>query len=271
MIYISVALGVEAKPIIKYFNLKRDNEIKKLQVFKNERITLIVTGAGVLKSAIALTHILSQSVIDEDDIFLNIGICGAKSRKYQIGDIVLCNRIINSELSRNYYPDMVFEHPFKEGSLESFNSPVYNEEGVIGELVDMEGAGLFEATTYFFESYQLSFFKIVSDYLDGKVTEKDVETLITSALPEVDGWLRKREEFKVEREIQFSLEEIEEIERVKSRGRFTVTMENELDNLLTYYKLRGENILNILKKYRDIEIKDKRESKRILEEIRERI
>ncbi|MBU3843128.1 MAG: spore photoproduct lyase, partial [Candidatus Fusobacterium pullicola] len=62
-----------------------------------------------------------------------------------------------------------------------------------------------------------------------------------------------------------------EIERVKSRGRFTVTMENELDNLLIYYKLRGENILNILKKYRDIEIKDKRESKRILEEIRERI
>ena len=48
MIYISVALGVEAKPIIKYFNLKRDNEIKKLQVFKNERITLIVTGTGVL-------------------------------------------------------------------------------------------------------------------------------------------------------------------------------------------------------------------------------
>ena len=70
MIYISVALGIEAKPIIKYFNLKRDNSIKKLQVFKNERVTLIITGVGILKSAIALTYILSQSEIDEDDIFL---------------------------------------------------------------------------------------------------------------------------------------------------------------------------------------------------------
>jgi adenosylhomocysteine nucleosidase len=269
MIYISVALGIEAKPIIKYFNLKRDNSIKKLQVFKNERVTLIITGVGILKSAIALTYILSQSEIDEDDIFLNIGICGAKSEKYSIGDIVLCNKIINSELEKSYYPDMVFNHSFKEGSLESFNTPVYCGDEVVGDLVDMEGAGLFEATTYFFQSYQLNFIKIVSDYLDREVEQNQVEELILKSLPQIDSWLIEREKFKVEKEIDFSLEEKYLIEELIKKARFTATMENELKNLLLYYKLQGKNINGILEKYRDVEIKDKRDSKKILEEIKE--
>lgn len=269
MIYISVALGIEAKPIIKYFNLKRDNSIKKLQVFKNERVTLIITGVGILKSAIALTYILSQSEIDEDDIFLNIGICGAKSEKYSIGDIVLCNKIINSELKKNYYPDMVFNHSFKEGSLESFNAPVYCGDEVVGDLVDMEGAGLFEATTYFFQNYQLNFIKIVSDYLDREVEQNQVEELILKSLPQIDGWLIEREKFKIEKEIDFSLEEKYLIEELIKNARFTATMENELKSLLLYYKLQGKNINGILEKYRDVEIKDKRNSKKILEEIKE--
>jgi adenosylhomocysteine nucleosidase len=269
MIYISVALGIEAKPIIKYFNLKRDNSIKKLQVFKNERVTLIITGVGILKSAIALTYILSQSEIDEDDIFLNIGICGAKSEKYSIGDIVLCNKIINSELEKSYYPDMVFNHYFKEGSLESFNTPVYCGDEVVGDLVDMEGAGLFEATTYFFQSYQLNFIKIVSDYLDREVEKNQVEELILKSLPQIDNWLVEREKFKVEKEIDFSLEEKNMIEELIKKARFTATMENELKNLLLYYKLQGKNTNRILEKYRDVEIKDKRDSKKILEEIKE--
>lgn len=269
MIYISVALGIEAKPIIKYFNLKRDNSIKKLQVFKNERVTLIITGVGILKSAIALTYILSQSEIDEDDIFLNIGICGAKREKYSIGDIVLCNKIINSELEKSYYPDMVFNHSFKEGSLESFNTPVYCEDEVVGDLVDMEGAGLFEATTYFFQSYQLNFIKIVSDYLDREVEQNQVEELILKSLPQIDNWLIEREKFKVEKEMDFTLEEKNMVEELIKNARFTATMENELKSLLLYYKLQGKNINEILEKYRDVEIKDKRDSKKILEEIKE--
>lgn len=268
MIYISVALGIEAKAIVKYFNLKRDNSIKKLQVFKNERITLIVTGTGVLKSAISLTYMLSKIEIDEDDIFLNIGICGSKSLEYEIGEVILCNKIMNHELGKNYYPDMLFKHSFKEGSLESFNAPVYDEKLVTGDFVDMEGAGLFEASTYFFESYQLNFFKVISDYLDRGVESENVEVLIANALPQVDRWLLERERFRVEKELEFSAEEKREIETLVTNGRFTITMENELKNLLIYYKLSGKNLMEILRKYREIEIVDKRDSKKILEEIR---
>lgn len=268
MIYIAVALGIEAKPIIKFFNLKRDNEIKKVQVFKNERITLIITGVGILKSAITLTYILSKLDIHEDDMFLNLGICGAKNKDFTLGDIVLCNKVISSEIKKSYYPDMLFVHPFKEGSLESFNTPIYSGEGVLGDLVDMEGAGLIEASTYFFQSYQLNFIKIVSDHLNMGISSEEVEKLLENSLNKIGEWLKQRESIEIEREVTFSTEERKLINLLVEKTHFTATMVNELESLLLYYKLNGKNLLEILDGYRGIEIKDKRESKRVLEEIR---
>ena len=268
MIYIAVALGIEARPLIKKFKLKKDSTINRVQVFKNEKIILIVTGVGILKSAIALTYILSKVKIDSDDIFINIGICGAKNKEYKIGDIVLCNKIINSESKRAYYPDMIFDHRFKEGSLESFNRVINSESGVTGDLVDMEGAGLIEASSYFFETYQVNIIKIVSDYLDGDIDPKSVENLIEKALVEIEIWLERRSEFHLEKELEFLDEERREVDSLIVKGRFSVTMVNELESLLLYYKLKGENLIKLIKNYDKIDMKDKKVTKKILEDIK---
>lgn len=268
MIYIAVALGIEARPLIKKFKLKKDSTINRVQVFKNEKITLIVTGVGILKSAIALTYILSKVKIDSDDIFVNIGVCGAKNKEYKVGDIVLCNKIINSESKRAYYPDMIFDHGFKEGSLESFNRVVNSDSGVTGDLVDMEGAGLVEASSYFFETYQVNIIKIVSDYLDGDIDPESVENLIEKALVEIEIWLERRSEFHLEKELEFSDEERREVDSLIVKGRFSVTMVNELESLLLYYKLKGENLIKLIKNYDKIDMKDKKVTKKILEDIK---
>lgn len=268
MIYIAVALGIEARPLIKKFKLKKDSTINRVQVFKNEKIILIVTGVGILKSAIALTYILSKVKIDSDDIFINIGICGAKNKEYKIGDIVLCNKIINSESKRAYYPDMIFDHRFKEGSLESFNRVINSESGVTGDLVDMEGAGLIEASSYFFETYQVNIIKIVSDYLDGDIDPESVENLIEKALVEIEIWLERRSEFHLEKELEFLDEERREVDSLIVKGRFSVTMVNELESLLLYYKLKGENLIKLIKNYDKIDMKDKKVTKKILEDIK---
>lgn len=268
MIYIAVALGIEARPLIKKFKLKKDSTINRVQVFKNEKITLIVTGVGILKSAIALTYILSKVKIDSDDIFINIGVCGAKNEEFKVGDIVLCNKIINSESKRAYYPDMIFNHRFKEGSLESFNRVINSESGVTGDLVDMEGAGLIEASSYFFETYQVNIIKIVSDYLDGDIDSESVESLIEKALVEIEIWLERRGEFHLEKELEFSDEEKRELDSFIVKGRFSVTMINELESLLLYYKLKGKNLIKLIKNYDKIEIKDKKVTKKILEDIK---
>ncbi len=268
MIYIAVALGIEARPLIKKFKLKKDSTINRVQVFKNEKIILIVTGVGILKSAIALTYILSKVKIDSDDIFINIGVCGAKNEEFKVGDIVLCNKIINSESKRAYYPDMIFNHRFKEGSLESFNRVINSESGVTGDLVDMEGAGLIEASSYFFETYQVNIIKIVSDYLDGDIDSESVESLIEKALVEIEIWLERRGEFHLEKELEFSDEEKRELDSFIVKGRFSVTMINELESLLLYYKLKGKNLIKLIKNYDKIEIKDKKVTKKILEDIK---
>lgn len=268
MIYIAVALGIEARPLIKKFKLKKDSTINRVQVFKNEKIILIVTGVGILKSAIALTYILSKLKIDSDDIFVNIGVCGAKNEEFKVGDIVLCNKIINSESKRAYYPDMIFNHRFKEGSLESFNRVINSESGVTGDLVDMEGAGLIEASSYFFETYQVNIIKIVSDYLDGDIDSESVESLIEKALVEIEIWLERRGEFHLEKELEFSDEEKRELDSFIVKGRFSVTMINELESLLLYYKLKGKNLIKLIKNYDKIEIKDKKVTKKILEDIK---
>ena len=109
---------------------------------------------------------------------------------------------------------------------------------------------------------------MISDYLNRGVESENVEVLIANALPQVDRWLLERERFRVDKELEFSAEEKREIETLVTNGRFTITMENELKNLLIYYKLSGKNLMEILRKYREIEIVDKRDSKKILEEIR---
>ena len=48
----------------------------------------------------------------------------------------------------------------------------------------------------------------------------------------------KTEKFKVEKEIDFSLEEKNMIEELIKKVRFTATMENELKNLLLYYNCK---------------------------------
>ena len=65
MLYIVTALYIEAKPLISLFNLKKDNIYTKFQVFSNKNIKLIISGTGKIKSATALTYLISNKDIKE--------------------------------------------------------------------------------------------------------------------------------------------------------------------------------------------------------------
>lgn len=270
MIYIATALALEARPIIDYYGLKRDNKIKKIQVFKNDDIVLMITGTGILKSAIAVTHILTIFDIKRDDLFLNIGVCGAVNDKYKIGEIIFVNRIKNSITGRNWYPEVVFKHDFKEGYLETYSNPIYSKENLKCDIVDMEGAGLIEAISLFFESYQIIFLKIISDRLE-KVSAEVVPELIKNNLSFIDEYLKNRKLAFKDEKAGIDEIELEYIEIFAQTMRFTQTMKNELKELLNYFKLSGGNIKEILEEFEIDELEDKREGKRVLNEIRKRI
>lgn len=272
MIYIAVATYIEAKPLITKFNLKRDNDTKRFQLFKNDRYILIITGVGILESCIALTYILKDKNIKERDIFINLGICGAKSSLFSLGDIVYVNKVISSVNSKVFYPDILFKHSFKEGSLESFFKVVTDKNIVNADIVDMEGFGVYQTVSHFFQNHQIYIFKVVSDFLEGSFVENGViEKVMNRAVEEIFDWILEIEkELDIDR-MGINSEDRIKIEKVAKRLNFTETMYHKFCELLNYYKLNGGDIETMLKRYDSVELSDKKRVKIEFERVRKEI
>ena len=271
MIYISVAMAREAQEIIKFYNLKKDNNIKKFQVFKNSDITLIITGIGIANSLIAITYLLTMENISSRDIFINLGIAGATSKeRYQVGDIVIANKIIDSGSNIEIYPDMIFKHQFKEGSLETFSHVVRDKENVKTDMVDMEGAGI-KAATIFIESSRIFVIKIISDYLFDACEKIDVPFLIKNNIEKIHKWIFEIAQYNQNFEIEYDKHEKELIEEFILKMNFTESMKSSFLNNMKYYKLCNGDIHRLLEKYMSMEIKEKKEVKKIIDEINKRI
>lgn len=140
MLYIVTALYIEAKPLISLFNLKKDNTYTKFQVFSNENIKLIISGTGKIKSATALTYLISNKDIKENDYIINIGFIASTNNNSQLGDIIYISKIQNAYSDTTFYPEMIYKHNFLEGSLTTFDKIIENKiENV--EYIDMEAYG----------------------------------------------------------------------------------------------------------------------------------
>ena len=271
MIYIAVAMAIEAQEIIKFYNLKKDNTIKKFQVFKNSEVTLIITGIGVVNSLIAITYLLTTEDINSRDIFINLGIAGAKSReKYEIGDVVIANKILDRGNNIEIYPDMIFEHQFKEGSLQSFSHVVKDEKEVETDMVDMEGAAV-KAAALFMETSRIFVIKIISDYLFNVDNNIDVQLLLKNNILQISDWIYKVASYNQNFEMEYEDYEREIIEKFILKMNLTESMKSSFLSNIKYYKLSDGDIYSLLNKYMNLEIKAKKEVKKILDEINKQI
>ena len=170
MLYIVTALYIEAKPLISLFNLKKDNSYTKFQVFSNEDVKLIISGTGKVKSATALTYLVSKEDIKKNDYIVNIGFV-ASNKNSQLGDIVYVSKIQNAYSNFDFYPEMIYKHNFLEGSLTTFDSIVEKKIENI-EYIDMEAYGFFQTASIFFKKDKIIVLKIVSDILKDKVEDR---------------------------------------------------------------------------------------------------
>jgi nucleoside phosphorylase len=146
MIYILVALKAEAQAFVDKF---------KLQNYKNENITLIISGIGKENMYKTTFDVLSN--FKEDDFILNVGICGA-NHNYKIGQLIDSRKehitCVNYEVSATKY-----------------------------NIIDMESAGFIKATKDIKNSY---IFKIVSDHFEPNIVTKDkAKKLIFNKIGEI--------------------------------------------------------------------------------------
>ena len=167
MVFICTALHKEANPFIKFYNLKKDLNSNKFQIFKNDTITLIISGSGKIKASVAITYLICNYKFSSSDILINIGICGAKNNKdTNIGDIFLINKIFDFDEKRTYYPDLILNNNFKESSIETHSRVVTSSENIENNLVDMESSSIYVSSSTFLNQHQIIFIKIISDFLN---------------------------------------------------------------------------------------------------------
>ena len=269
MLYIVTALYIEAKPLISLFNLKKDNSYTKFQVFSNEDVKLIISGTGRVKSATALTYLISKEDIKKNDYIVNIGFV-ASNKNSQLGDIVYVSKIQNAYSDFDFYPEMIYKHNFLEGSLTTFDSIVEKKIENI-EYIDMEAYGFFQTASIFFKKDKIIVLKIVSDILKDKLEDRVLvdfkdENLFSESYNNIYKFLVN---FKtVNDDSDFTITEQELIKKVLENLRLSDTMTYELFNILRYLKIKYGNI-DILKKYENIEVNSKVQGKKIFEEIKE--
>ena len=272
MLYIVTALYIEAKPLISLFNLKKDNTYTKFQVFSNENTKLIISDTGKIKSATALTYLISNKDIKENDYIINIGFIANSNNSSQLGDIVYISKIQNAYSDTTFYPEMIYKHNFLEGSLTTFDKIIEKKIENI-EYIDMEAYGFFQTASIFFKKDKIIVLKIVSDILKEKVKDRILfdfkdDNLFNESYKKIYDFLLKFINIPDDNKNNFNNNEQDLIKKVLENLKLSDTMTYEFFNILKYLKIKYENI-DILKRYENIEVNSKVQGKKIFEEIKE--
>ncbi len=273
MIYICTALYCEAQPFIEHMNLKKDLESNEFQIFKNQEAVLIITGIGKVKTAVAVTYLLSKYQASSQDLFMNIGVCGAQDHDILMGTAFLCNKIIDRDTKKHYFPEMLLKHPFEESSIETCSFAVGEGEfSLEGQLVDMEASGIYQAANVFLQTHQLFFLKIVSDHLSIKaLTAEKIAKLIGDKVETILNWANEMSPAFMYDKNVLSEEEEKILKKISETIKLTVTMEVQLKQLLKYYKLQYGDFTDVVSQYIGIECKSKNEGKKYFEELRKKL
>lgn len=230
MTYLITALDAEARPLIEHYRLKRDHSLP-YTLYKNDDTLLLVSGMGKMNAAMAVSALLGWRVPADEDILINVGICGAPL-EYEIGEALLIHQIINDE--KHYYPDILYPHVFRETSLLCVDAP----QSHTSEFpVDMESAALFQAASRFFKLHQIAFVKIVSDHFTPEhVTKEGVIQSIASKLSLIDDLIVSLKKVQSTPSF-FSDEDRTRIESFKSH--FTKSQGDSLEDALCFFRLKN--------------------------------
>ena len=175
MIYIVTALKPEAQAFVDKYKLTK-KRLSNFTIYTNTNITLIVSGVGVRNSTMATQTLINYYDITDDDIYLNVGICGA-DKEYKIGELLEINRIT--------YNSQTIELKDKDGKTitcldEEANTSKYN-------IVDMESFGFYDAVIHSPAIKNFHILKVVSDHFEPeKVTKDNTKSLVFNAIDDIN-------------------------------------------------------------------------------------
>lgn len=275
MFFITVALLCEAQPFIDRLGLRKEDSNYGFNIYSSEEAVLSVTGTGILNAAVSTTYLLSEKIVSDADIALNAGICGSLDRSIAKGKGFLCNRIINHSTGKEYFSDLLHPSDFKETSIESFDYPVcVSQENVKAALVDMEAAGFMESSLRFLSRDNVFCIKFVSDHAGNTnmypsdvsgIVEKNTEAVITF----IENKSKLNDIFYKKYDILSSADK-ELVKKISRQLRLTCSMHSKLLKLAKYCVIKSGSI-SVLKEYKEMSAKTKKEGKEYFRQIEQAI
>lgn len=260
MLVFITALFPEAAAVISAFSLKKSVSRGSFTLYEGDdhSFRLLVTGAGKLNAAIAVTEYLSLSSFSDTDIFCNLGICGTTAALPR-GSGFLCVSITDLASHKTVYPEL-YGHPFREALLATSDIPVtgQTESSVpeisarLPQLFDMEAYGIAAALFRQIPPSHCFFYKVVSDFCDGFFpSAEEVTALLQPHLPALSAFLQKAGEHFSEQAPHRPFQAAETAEILSCRYPFSATMKHRLLQLLTYAELAGIKTEDTLSAYTD--------------------
>jgi len=171
--YIVVALKAEAQAFVDRYKLTKSS-LAVFTLYSNANIRLIISGMGVTNARLATQTLINYFDITDDDIYYNIGICGASS-VYEIGQVLEIGSIVYEKTP----------YTFDEEKKEIICVDVEVSEAKY-EIVDMESYGFYDAVIHNPAIKNFSIIKVVSDHFEPrKVTKESAKTLIFNAIKDM--------------------------------------------------------------------------------------
>ena len=180
MIYMITALKPEAQAFVDFYKLKK-SKLGNYTAFTDKSIILIISGLGVVNARLATQTLINHFDITDDDIYLNIGICGA-STKYKIGQLLKIGSIVYKDINYTFKDEeeiVCLDHEASESSY---------------SIVDMESYGFYDAVIHSPAIKNFYVFKVVSDHFEPhKVTKDKTKSLIFNVINDINSSINNQD------------------------------------------------------------------------------
>ena len=175
MLYIVTALKPEAQAFVDYHKNLKKEKLDNFTIFKNNKLILIISHLGVANARAATQTLINHFDISDEDIYCNVGICGAKN-EYPIGTLLNVGTLTYND--NNYKlsdaPEQITccDEAVKENK--------YN-------IVDMESYGFYDAVVHNPAIKNAYIFKVVSDHFEPhKVDKEQTKSLIFNTIDAIN-------------------------------------------------------------------------------------
>ena len=181
LLYIVVALKHEAQAFVDKYKLTK-TKLGEYPLFFNDTLKLIISGMGVANARNATQTLINNFDITDADIYINVGICGAKS-SFAIGELI--------EIGNISYQGILHTFESSKEMIVCSDIEVSNNKY---SIVDMESFGFYDAVIHNPAIKNFFIFKVVSDHFEPeKVTKESAKKLVFNQIDDINLLLIPKE------------------------------------------------------------------------------